>query len=125
MLKRRSLKQVSDKLAEAIVDFANAVEAACVQLKRYIGQTKGLSVKEETFLNLQAWEKSRGNRLGEFAFTTRKANNNSDAFNHAYNILKVNNASISDRFHDEGYQFSYWIYSGKPDVIYRQGLRKK
>lgn len=107
------------------MDFANALEAACVQLKRYIAQEQGVGVKEETFTTLLAWEKTRGNRLGEFEFTSRKANNNSDSFNHAYNILKVNNAFINSRFHDKGYEFSYWVYDKNPDIIYRQILSKK
>ena len=116
---------MSEGLSEAIVNFATAVEAACVQLKRYVGQQQGVGVKEETFTCLLGWEKSQGNRLGEFEFTTRKANNNSDAFDHAYNILKANNASIGNRFHDEGFQHSYWLFSGKLDTIYRQVLKKK
>jgi len=115
---------VGDKVSEAIVDFANAVEAACVQLKRYIGEFKGVGAKEESFTCLLGWKQSQGNRLGAFDFTTQKANNNSDAFNRAYNILKVNNASISNRFHDKGWKYSYWVYSEKPDVIYRQVLKK-
>jgi len=115
---------MSEKLSEAIVDFANALEAACVQLKRYIGESKGIGTKEEIFTKLLGWQESRGNKLGAFAFTTRKVNNNSDFFNHAYNILKANKASISNRFHDKGYQYNYWIYSEKPDTIYRQAFKK-
>jgi len=116
---------VSEKLSEAVVDFVNAVEAACVQLKRYVGKQQTLGVKEEVFTKLLAWEKTRGDRLGEYETTSQKANNNSDAFSHALNILKRNNASISARFHDENYGYSYWLYEKKPDVIYRQHLGKK
>lgn len=84
-----------------------------------------VTVKEETFTNLLGWEKSQGTRLGEFEFTSRKANNNSDSFNHAYNILKANNAAINNRLHGEGFQFGYWLYEQKPDVIYRQILKTK
>ena len=116
---------MSDKIAEAILDFANALEATCVQLKRYIGQAHGVGIKEETFTQLLGWQQGKGNRIGAFEFTTRKANNNSNAFSHAYNILKANDASISNRFHDEGFQHSYWLFSGKLDTIYRQVLKKK
>ena len=114
----------AEKLSEAIMDFANALEAACIQLKRYVGDFHGV-VKEETFLNLSGWEKSQGNRIGEFEFTARKANIDSDVFNHAYNILKANSASISNRFLDKGYRFTYWLFSGKPDTIYRQVVKAK
>lgn len=116
---------MSEKLSEAIIDFANAIEAAAVQLKRYIGETQGVEVKEETFINLLGWEESQGNRIGTFQFTSRKANNNSEVFNHAYNILKANDATISNRFRDQGFQHSYWLFSGKPDTIYRQVLKRK
>jgi len=116
---------MSEKVAEAIVDFANAIEAACIQLKRYVGETQALGVKEETFSKLLGWEKSKGNRLGEFEVTSRKTNNNSNAFNHAYNILKANHASIGNRFHDKGYQFGYWLFDGKPDTIYKQIFKGK
>ena len=33
---------MSDKVTEAILDFANALEAACVQLKRYMGEVHGI-----------------------------------------------------------------------------------
>ena len=63
-----------DKIAEAVVDFANAVESACVQLKRYIGKKQTRGVKEEAFIKLLAWEKTRGDRLGEYETTSEKAN---------------------------------------------------
>jgi len=116
---------MSEKVAEAIVDFANSLEAACVQLKRYIRELHGGGIKEETFTRLLGWQESQGNKIGTFEFTTRKANNNSDVFNHAYSILKANNANIGSRFHDDGYQHSYWLFSGKPDTIYRQVLKAK
>jgi len=124
---------MNDKVAEAIIeillDHANAQEAAAVNLKHRIAEVLGpkemVAVKEETFLNLLGWEEGKGNKLGTFQYTTRKANNNSEAFNHAYNILKANNPTISSRFHDVGYKHSYWLYEQKPDTIYRQALKTK
>lgn len=115
---------MSEQLQEDLVDFLNAIEAACVNLKHRIARVHGV-VSERAFLNLVGWEKSQGNKIGEFSFTTRKANNNSDAFNHALNILKTNNATISSRFHDKGFQHSYWLYEAKPETIYRQILKSK
>lgn len=116
---------MSEKISEAIVDFANAVEAACVQLKRYVGKQQALGIKEDIFSKLLAWEETKGDRLGEYQTTTQKGNNNSLAFIHALNILKRNNASINARFHDENYKYSYWLYEKKPGVIYRQHLGEK
>jgi hypothetical protein len=115
---------MSDKVAEAIIDFANAMEAAAVNLRRLIGETHGAAVKEEVFLKLLAWEPSKGEKLGDYETTSRKANNNSDTFNHAYNVLKANNAAINNRFHGEGFTYTFWLYVEKPDVIYRQVLKK-
>lgn len=114
-----------EKLPEAVIDFANDVEAACVRLKQAIGEQHGVGIKEETFTKLLGWQESQGNKIGSFEFTTRKANGNSGAFNQVYNILKINNASISNRFQDKGYQFGYWLFDGKPDTIYRQVLKGK
>lgn len=114
---------MSEKLSEAIIDFANALEAACVQLKRYIGERHGVGLKESTFTSLLGWEKSQGERLGEFEYTSREANNNSDAFNHAYNILKANDATIKNHLSEKGWRYRYWLYPDRPDIIYRK-LRK-
>lgn len=111
----------NEKLSEAVVDFACALEAACVQLKRYIGQQQGVEVKEETFLNLQGWEKRTGERIGEYEFTTRKTNDNSELFNHAFNILKANDATIKNHFSEKGWRFYYWTWpESSVDTIYRK-----
>lgn len=112
-----------EKLPEAVIDFANDVEAACVKLKLAIGEQHGVGIKEETFTKLLGWQESQGNKIGPFEFTTRKANGNSGAFNQVYNILKVNNATINNRFHGDGYWFGYWLFSGKPDTIYKQKVK--
>jgi len=118
-------KMLLGRLQEEVVDFANALEAACVQLKRRIGEFHTVGVSNETFTRLPGWQQSQGNRIGTFEFTTPKANNNSDAFDRAYSILKASHAAIGNRFHDKGYQFGYWLFDGKPDTIYRQVLRGK
>jgi len=112
---------MSEKLLEAIVDFANALEAACIQLKQHIGERVGVRVKEETFSILK-WEKQTGSKIGEFEVAT-KANNLEDKWTHAHQVLRQNNATIANRYHGETYQYSYWIY-GK-DRIYRQFLQSK
>ena len=38
------MSEKREKISEAIVDFANALEAACVQLKRYIGEAHGIEL---------------------------------------------------------------------------------
>lgn len=111
--------------SEVVIDFANDIETACIKLKLAIGEQHGIGIKEETFIKLLGWQESQGNKIGTFEYTTRKANGNSDAFNHAHNILKANHASIGNRFHDKDFQFGYWLFDGKPDTIYRQVFKGK
>ena len=118
-----------EDVLEILLDHANAEEANAVELKhritRLLNVKEAVAVKEEPFSKLLGWGKTQGSKLGEFEVTTRKANSNSDVFNHVYNILKRNNAAINARLHGEGYKFSYWLYHEKPDVIYRQLLKTK
>jgi hypothetical protein len=109
---------------EAIIDFANAVEAACVNLRMKLGdkaQPEPAAVTETTFTTLK-FDSAKGEKLGDYEIAY-KSGNIADKFTHAYNILSVNNATIKTRYHGNGYQFSYWIYGeGK---IYRQKLKAK
>lgn len=99
-------------------------EAADEYLEK-LGRHQGIGVKEETFTSLLGWTATKGNRIGDYEYTSQEANQNSDAFKRAMQILKNNSASISSRFHDEGFKYGYWIYDKKPSVIYRKLLGKK
>ena len=112
-----------EALSHAIIDFANALEAACVQLKRYIGEQHGVGMKEGEFLGLN-WEKQQGNRLGEFETATNESNTGPD-FPRCLDILKAHGATIKGRFHEKGWRFAYWLYSEKAGTIYRQALKQK
>ena len=113
---------MSEKLSEAVVDFANALEAACVQLKRYIAEQHGVGVKEETFTSLLGWTPSKGERLGNFEWCGREANNNSAAFNRAMAILKTSSATIKNQFGEENWKHKYWYYE---DRIFRRAKKGK
>ena len=114
---------MSEEILEIIVDYANAQEAAAVNLKHRIAELVGvkeaIAVKEETFTILK-WEEQKGVRIGSYE-VAYKANNIPDKWNSAYNILRQNNATIADRYYGEGYVYGYWLYGeGK---IYRQKLK--
>jgi hypothetical protein len=79
------------------------------------------AVQEVTFTTLK-FETQQGAKLGQFE-VAHKQNNLSDKWQSAYNILRVNNATIKDRYHGEGYQYSYWLFG--EDKIYRQKLKPK
>ena len=117
-------------LAEDIVDYCNAVEAACVKLKMQIDRNFGpepeqkkplAAVSEETF-NILKFEPQQGAKIGDFE-VAYKPNNIEDKWTHAYNVLRNSNATIQSRYHGEGYQFSYWLYG--ENKIYRQKLTPK
>jgi len=99
-------------------------EAADEYLEK-LGKRQGIGTKEEVFTSLRGWTATKGDRIGEYDYTNRKVNNNSDAFNKAMDILKTNGASIGNRFHDKGYKYGYWMYEKNPDTIYRKLLGKK
>jgi len=80
---------------------------------------QGDSIAESIFSSLVGWESRTGNKLGNFDVTSRQSNNNSDTYSHAFNILKANHATIKERFHGKGYNYSYWLYQ---DCVYRQKL---
>ncbi len=79
------------------------------------------AVAELTFSTLR-FETQQGAKLGEYEIAY-KAGNLEDKWRSAYNILRNSNATIKDRYHGEGYQYSYWLYG--EDKIYRQKLKPK
>ena len=110
---------------EDLLDYLTAQEAAIVALKMQIAKLFGpakedVAVKEETFTCLK-FEPQKGEKLGDFETATQK-NNIPDKWNSAFNILRKDNSTINNRYHGEGYQFSYWIYG---DRIFRQVLKRK
>ncbi len=59
--------------------------------------------------------------FSKYFLRLKKANNIEDKWTHAYNVLRQNNATISNRYYGDGYAYAYWLY-GK-DKIYRQKLK--
>ena len=114
-----------DRLAEIIVDYANAQEAVAVNLKRQIVELVNASEKcaatvpEQTF-NVLPFQAQKGEKLGEFE-TAEKKSTTEQHWNHAFNILKAANATINNRFHGPNYVYSYWLYT---DRIFRQKLKQ-
>lgn len=114
----------NEKVLDILVNFANAIEAASFDLKHRVGELVGVkeaaAAKEETFTILK-FEKQQGAKIGEYE-VAYQAQNIPEKWSHAYGILQKNNATISNRYHGLGYEFSYWLYGeGK---IYRQKLKR-
>lgn len=114
-----------EQILEIFVDFTNAIESACVNVRHRIAELKGVkeavAVAEETF-NILKFEKQQGNRIGEFEVAYAKANI-PEKFQQAWNILNKNNAVIGDRYYGEDYTYSYWLYG--ENKIYKQKLKGK
>jgi hypothetical protein len=111
-------------LAEDIVDYCNAVEAACVKLKMQIGRNFGPESKKKTKGNAAApdapldvsklfWEKKQGEK-GEYEQTSEKANQNSDL----WKTLKVKVKEHKGFWQNGGYKF--WFHQQDENVIDRR-----
>lgn len=110
-------------ISEALDLFCEAMENAVQVLKQALAKIPkeqaqaGLS--EEAF-NLLKWESQKGERLGNFEVAFR-ASNLPDKWNHAFNILRANNATIKNHFAHEGFAYHYWLYLDKyQDRIFRK-----
>ena len=113
-------------LADDLVIFLNGIEASCVQMRKQIEKLFGpkvqpkASIPEERFNRLK-WKTEVGPKIKEYAIALIKDNNEQD-WRHAFNILQANNAVIGQRFHEEAYEYSYWLYDKMPYKIFRQLL---
>lgn len=100
------------------------------ELLNKIGEAKGLqdssshqtshiskvTVQELAFSVLK-WLPQEGEKIGAFE-TTSKADSDQVKWSTAYDELKKAGATIKDRYHGTGYQYSYWLFG--QDKIYRQ-----
>jgi hypothetical protein len=85
-------------------------------------ETEQPLIVQESNFNILKFEAQQSAKLGTYEIAY-KQNNLADQWSSVYNILKGGNATIKDRYHCEGYQFSYWLYG--EDKIYRQKLKPK
>ena len=130
-LVKRLAKEVVYEVLETEVyggffSFLDAVEAGIANFKRQAASKKGVSVepaavKEETFTCLR-FEPQKGAKIGDYEVAYKEHNAEAEWL-HAFNILKQNNAHISNRYHGEGYAYAYWLYG--EGRIYRQKLSQK
>lgn len=116
-----------EKILETILNFADAMEAAAIDMKHRITELVGVkeaqapAVKEETF-SCNKFEDQHSDKFGEYG-VAHKAQNLPEHWNSAYHVLKQNNATIQNRYHGPDYVYSYWLYTA--ERIYRQKLKPK
>jgi hypothetical protein len=120
------LENQTREIADCILQIAKDAELLSVNIIRTLKgmqpQTtkQAAAVTEVTFTTLK-FDPAKGEKLGDYEIAYQSGNI-TDKFTQAYNILHASNATIKDRYHGNGYQFSYWIYGeGK---IYRQKLKE-
>jgi hypothetical protein len=120
---------MSSRQIEPLVKLRDALTMASEALNEYIETLAPPGVKEnkpaapatvqETTFTILKFEQQTGAKIGEYE-VAYKASNIEDKWTHAYNVLRNSNATIKDRYHGEGYEFSYWLYGA--DKIYRKKL---
>jgi hypothetical protein len=106
------------KIRDTCQMFADAANEYIESMAPPEVKTKAAAVQEITFTTLK-FEAQQGAKLGDYEIAY-KASNLDDKWRPAYNILRNSNATIKDRYHGEGYLYSYWLYG--EDKIYRQKL---
>jgi hypothetical protein len=117
---------MDENLRNDLKELAQILDAASTKIWQTIENISPTSnstsgANELNFSTLK-FEPQIGAKLGEYE-VAYKQNNLSDKWQSAYNILRVNNATIKDRYHGDTYQYSYWLYG--EDKIYRQKLKPK
>ena len=121
---------MSGKQAEFLVklrDASQTIAEAANQLLKSMAPTElGLenepAADQEITFGVLTFDPQQGTKLGDFD-VAYKASNIQDKWTHAFAVLKNSNATIKNRYHGSGYNFSYWLYG--EDKIYRQKLKPK
>lgn len=117
---------MNESLQHALYEYLEAVEAATKKLKQQIADQPSQNQPESTpenIFSVLTFEQREGARLGEYE-TAQKTTNPTEAWNKAVSILEKNQSTISSRYHEEGYTYSYWLYGENHDRIYRQKLKR-
>ncbi len=77
-------------------------------------------VTQEIPFNLLTWETIEGAKLGSFE-KAYKDKNDLMKWQSAFNVLNVNKATIENRYHQTGFQYSYWLFN---QIMFRQKLKE-
>jgi len=108
----------NEELIEAVLDFANAMEAASVALKHRISKTVSptatiaAEMYPTTLLSKLSWEDRTGSRLGSFQVAKKTSDPVYD------NCIKLlGKTSINNRMKIAG--MSYWLYG---ETMYRKKM---
>ena len=105
---------------QIIADAANELLKSMIPSELEL-ENEPQAVNELTFITLK-WDPQKSSKLGDFE-VAYKTSNFQDKWQQAFNILRNSNATIKERYHDDTYQYNYWLYG--EDKIYRQKIKPK
>jgi len=111
-----------DQVVEALKLYVDAMTNAIEVLRQALAklEKQAQSGLSEVAFDFLKWEASKGEKLGEFECAF-KASNMPDKWNHVFNILRANNATIKNHFAPDGFTYRYWLYLDKyQDRIFRK-----
>jgi len=74
--------------------------------------------------NALKYEVAKGERLGEYGVCYKNSNNH-DAFQHCFNVLKANSATIKNHFSEPSWTHFYWLYLEKYDDRFFRKKKKE
>ena len=105
------MSEKKEELAEAVVDFASAVEAACVQLKRYVYDLMNKEDKPLWNPDSIAWSIPEG-PSGKYEKATSEENQGNVDFQNMVKDLQLHNGRL------RRLGFFYWLFekTDKPTV---------
>ena len=109
-----------ERTLEILVDFTNAIEAACVNVRQRIAELTGITGTAAMPIgadsNKLPWETKQGTK-GAYQQTSKKATSNSDVFQALQRNLKEHGGFWQYR------GFKYWFHQQDRDVIDRRKIR--
>ena len=103
-----------DELLNKVGEAKGFIEAA----KKETPSDPKPEISEAPFKS-RKYQAAKGERLGEYEICF-KDDNNADEWQHCFNILKANNATIEGRFSQKSWGHYYWCYDKNPDRFYRK-----
>jgi hypothetical protein len=120
---------MNETLQQAIFEYLEAVETATQKFKQKIANQlpqnqPTQTTASENIFSVLTFEQRIGTHLGEYE-TAQKTTNPTETWNKAVSILEKNKSTISNRYHEEDYIHSYWLYGEDHNRIYRQKLKRQ
>ncbi len=119
-----------EKIVEGLLLFCDALDNSVMTLRRELKnlsklQTEKASIRKlvpETVFSDLKWRSENGTKLGFYEIALIQ-DNESKEWKKAYSILKNRESTISHRFHEESYEYCYWLYDKMDYKIFSQKLR--